>query len=205
MNDPEDYDIQAGGPAIDVKKHYLTVPRGPSLLVVGPDRVGKTTLVSHLSRKLMIPAFKCPSEKQIFKDGGRSSLSFDYTLTWFLQQTGFRFISDRAYPCEWVYSKVFGRETDDELLHKIDEAHANIGTVILNVLSTDAPKEEDDLVPADKYWDVALQYQSFAMWTACRVVTVNTATMLRAYQDGGDISEYIADETIERLGWELKL
>ncbi len=84
----------------------------PSILVVGPDRVGKTTLVQHMSRITGIPAFKCPSEKQIFKDGGRSSLAFDYTLTHFMEQTGVRFISDRAYPCEWVYSQVFDRDTD---------------------------------------------------------------------------------------------
>ena len=48
-----------------------------SLIVIGPDRVGKTTLVKHLSEMTGIPSFKCPTEKQIFQDGGRSSLVFD--------------------------------------------------------------------------------------------------------------------------------
>ncbi len=187
-----DGELWAGKPRI--------IPHGPSVLVVGPDRVGKTTLVQHMADITKVPAFKCPSEKQIFKDGGRSSLAFDYTLTHFIQQTGYRFISDRAYPCEWVYSKVFKRETDDELLKLIDEQHANTGTKILYVYSSVPPIEEDDLVPADKYWDVALMYQSFTMWTDCEVVTVDTASMLKAFQDGGDISREVAQEVLEMLG-----
>jgi hypothetical protein len=180
---------------------YLTVPRGPSLLVVGPDRVGKTVLVNHISTILGVPQFKCPTEKQIFKQGGRSSLVFDYTMTRFLQQTGYRFISDRAYPCEWVYSKVFNRETDDQLLKMIDDGHANLGTVILNVFSSVPPSEEDDLVPADKYWDVTRKYQDFKAWTSCDVVTVDTAQMIQAFQDGEDISKRVAEEVLENMGW----
>ena len=204
MIDPEDYDLQAGGPGLtrdEVRARYLTVPRGPSLLVVGPDRVGKTTLVNHISKLLNVPQFKCPAEKQIFKQGGRSSLTFDYTLTHFLEQTGYRFISDRAYPCEWVYSRVFKRETDDQLLELIDAGHAYLGTKILSVFSSVPPTEEDDLVPADRYWDVAYKYQDFRMWTSCDVITVDTARMIQAFQDGGDISKQVAEEVLENMGW----
>lgn len=184
----------------ELKPRVIT--SGPSILVVGPDRVGKTTLVQHMSQMTNIPAFKCPSEKQIFKQGGRSSLAFDYTLTHFIHQTGYRFISDRAYPCEWVYSRVFGRETDQELLEKIDEQHTNLGTKILFAYSSEEPREEDDLVPSEKYWDVVLGYRQFMDWTNCDVAIVDTARMLRSYQDGGDISKYVAEEVLEMLGFE---
>lgn len=181
------------------------IPEGPSLIVIGPDRVGKTTLVKHLSDLSGVPAFKCPSEKQIFKDGGRSSLVFDYSLTHFLSQTKYRFISDRGYPCEWVYSKVFNRDTDGQLLEMIDQAHAKLDTKILYVHSMEPPTEEDDLVPSDRYWDVSLGYQSFCMWTGCDVVQVDTSRMLQAYRDGGDISKHVAEEVFEMLGWEKGL
>lgn len=181
------------------------IPSGPSLLVVGPDRVGKTTLVGHLSRMTGIPSFKCPSEKQIFKQGGRSSLAFDYTLTHFLSQTGYRFISDRAYPCEWVYSRVFERETDDELLQRIDLAHANLGTVILLIKSSTVPHEEDDLVSRDDYPRVVGMYEAFRNWTSCEVVTIDTAKMLDYFRYGGDISEQVAEEVLEIIGWERGL
>lgn len=171
----------------------------PSILVVGPDRVGKTTIVRHLSRMLGIPSFKCPAEKAIFRDGGRSSLAFDYTLTHFLTQTGYSFISDRAYPCEWVYSKVFGRETDVPLLERIDRMHANLGTRILYLFSSEEPREEDDLVPQERYWDVEGQYRSFCEWTDCKVIAYDTASMLRAFEADGDISEAAAEDCIRLL------
>lgn len=184
------------------QQQYVSFPKGPSLLVVGPDRVGKTTLVGHLSRITGIPSFKCPSEKQIFKDGGRSSLAFDYTLTHFLAQTGVRFISDRGYPCEWVYSQVYERETDFDLLRKIDDAHANLGTTIVLVQSSVPPREEDDLVPKEDYGKIWQKYGQFIYnWTNCNVLSVDTARMLEAFNDGGDISSMVAEEILEKLQW----
>jgi hypothetical protein len=170
------------------KTSYLQVARGPSIIVVGPDRVGKTTLVGHMSEILGVPSFKCPAEKKIFREGGRSSLAFDYTLTNFLGQTGYRFISDRGYPCEWVYSRVFKRETDMDLLGRIDVMHAAMGTRILYVHSSEPPREEDDLVPADRYWDVVRGYDDFMHATDTKAYAVDAKEMLRAFQLGGDIS-----------------
>lgn len=154
------------------------IRRGPSILIVGPDGVGKTTVAKRMSELTGIPTFKCPSEKRIFREGGRSSLAFDYTLTHFLQQTGYRFISDRSYPCEFVYSRIFCRETDANLLGLIDERHANLGTKILYLHSSKLPEHEDDLVPADRYWDVKRGYDRFMEWTACSVVQYDTAQSL---------------------------
>lgn len=152
---------------------------GPSVLIVGPDGVGKTTVARRMSELTGIPTFKCPSEKRIFREGGRSSLAFDYTLTHFLEQTGFRFISDRGYPCEWVYSRVFGRETDTPLLEDIDIAHARLGTVILYLYASVQPSEPDELVPSEMYWPVKRGYDDFAeMWTDCTVVQYDTAQSL---------------------------
>ncbi len=176
--------------------------RGPSVIVIGPDRVGKTTVVSHISKILNIPSFKCPAEKQIFKQGGRSSLAFDYTLTHFIEQTGVRFISDRGYPCEWVYSKVFGRETDDQLLELIDTGHEHIGTKILYLWSSTVPHEEDDLVPSDRYFDVVEQYDKFRLWSSCRVYSIDTSEMLEAFKSGWDTSFQVARKAIDLM--ELK-
>jgi len=172
-----------------------------SVIVVGPDGVGKTTLVSIISYKLGIPSFKCPSEKRIFREGGRSSLAFDYTLTHFLEQTGYAFVSDRGYPCEWVYSSVFSRDTDMELLRLIDTAHADLGTRILYLYSSLEPFEEDDIVPASKYEDIKLTYDEFANWTECDIKALDTAPMLHAYHAKGiDHSEGFADTALDLLG-----
>lgn len=185
---------------IEETSALISARRGPSIIVIGPDRVGKTTLVKHISDTLKIPAFKCPAEKRIFKEGGRSSLAFDYTLTHFMQQTGVRFVSDRGYPCEWVYSRVFGRETDDQLLELIDSAHEHIGTKILYVWSSEPPTEEDDLVPSEKYWDVVRMYDEFCRWTSAEVTQVDAATMLQAFRDGFDTSADVARAAIHMMG-----
>lgn len=174
--------------------------KGPSIIVIGPDRVGKTTVAAHLSAELSIPGFKCPAEKQIFKNGGRSSLAFDYTLTHFIPQTGIRFVSDRGYPCEWVYSKVFGRETDDQLLEMIDAGHEYIGTKILYLYSSVPPTEEDDLVPADKYLDVKNKYDDFCKWSSISVCAIDTAEMLEAFRNGWDTSRATALKCIKLMG-----
>lgn len=178
----------------------LVIPRGPSIIVVGPDRVGKTTTVKHISERLGVPSFKCPAEKRIFKEGGRSSLAFDYTLTHLLQQTGFRFVSDRGYPCEWTYSKVFGRETDEHLLELIDVSHAHLGTKILYLYSSKPPREEDDIVPAEKYEDIRRTYDKFAEWSACKVTSIDVCDMLDAFAEGDDISRSVAKQCIEAMG-----
>lgn len=174
---------------------------GPSILVIGPDGVGKTTIVSGLVRRLGIPSFKFPSEKEIFRTGGRSSLVFDYGLTHFLKQTQYRFISDRGYPCEWVYSRVFARETDSELLSFIDTQHALLGTKILYLYSSVLPFEEDDIVPMERYWDVKNAYDDFLNYTECDVITIDTAEMLTEYHvNKRDVSGIFAARAIEMMG-----
>lgn len=171
---------------------------GPSIIIVGPDGVGKTTVAKRMSELTNIPTFKCPSEKQIFRDGGRSSLAFDYTLTHFLSQTGYRFISDRGYPCEFVYSLVFERETDMDMLLRIDEAHANLGTKILYLYASVQPTEPDDIVPSDKYWDVKKMYDHFAFWSDCHVVQYDTAQSL--HLTGREREDFDTLKCLELLG-----
>lgn len=171
---------------------------GPSVLIVGPDGVGKTTVARRMSELTGIPVFKCPSEKRIFREGGRSSLAFDYMLTHFLHQTGHRFISDRSYPCEWVYSRVFGRETDMALLGEIDRAHANLGTRIMYLYSSVLPEHEDDLVSPDRYYDVRDMYDNFMAWTECRLDRYDTAESL--HMRGPQRADYDAERCLALLG-----
>lgn len=178
----------------------MIVPDGPSIIVEGPDRVGKTTVVGHISKMLHAPAFKCPSEKQIFKEGGLHSLAFDYTLTHFLKQTNYRFVSDRGYPSEYVYSKVFDRETSVELLTRIDDAHRELGTKIVYLYSSVEPTEKDDLVPDGMYWTVKGAYDYFQLHSMARVYAIDTAMMLEAYAKGQDISEEFSREVLRTIG-----
>lgn len=170
----------------------------PTILIVGPDGVGKTTIANRMSQLIHMPVFKCPTEKAIFRSGGAGSLVFDYTLTHFLEQTGTRFISDRSYPCEWVYSTVFGRATDTDLIWRIDERHANLGTKILYLYSSIQPVEPDDIVPSDKYWPIKDMYDKFADLTACKVVRFDTADSL--HLSGLEREMYDTTKCMDLLG-----
>ena len=170
---------------------------GPSILIVGPDGVGKTTVAGKLSEKTDIPVFKCPVEKEIFKLGGAESLVFDYMLCEFLEQTRYRFISDRAYPCEWVYSRVFNRVTGEALLKEIDRKHSRLGTKILYLYSSVQPAEPDDIVPSEKYWEIKETYDQFCEWTDCEVVAYDTAESLEL--EGSWRAEYDAAVCMEAL------
>lgn len=171
---------------------------GISILIVGPDGVGKTTIAAKMSELTGLPTFKCPTEKTLFKNGGAQSLAFDMMLTHFLDQTKHRFISDRSYPCEFVYSDVFNRVTDGELLSRIDLQHARIGTVILYLYASVQPTEPDDIVPSDKYFDVKRGYDFFCGWTMCKTVSYDTSQSL--HLSGDERAIYDTQRCMELLG-----
>lgn len=170
----------------------IIIPAGPNIMVVGPDGVGKTTIVEELSTRLGIPSFKFPSEQEVFKKGQRGQLLFDLGLAYFLKQTELRFISDRGYPCEWVYSSIFGRETDVDTLGVIDRIHADMGTKILYLYSSVLPSEQDELVPDEFYFKVKDGYDRFAQWTQCRVYPYDTAGSLHLEGDARRHHEFLA-------------
>lgn len=192
------WDTAPDGDGVEWALKPRIMRNGPSIIIVGPDGVGKTTVAKRMSEMTGIPTFKCPTEKQIFRNGGRSSLVFDYTLTHFLSQTGYRFISDRGYPCEFVYSLVFERETDMDLLLRIDEAHANLGTKVLYLYSSIQPTEPDDIVPSDKYWDVKKMYDHFVLWTDCEIVQYDTAQSL--HLSGREREDFDTLKCLDLLG-----
>lgn len=167
-----------------------------SLIVIGPDRVGKTTVCNRLSSLSGLPVFKFPSEKEIFKNGGSDSLIFDWGLTQFLKQSEYNFISDRGYPCEYVYSQVFGRKTNLDLLKKIDEEHAKLGTEIIFLHSTDVPEEEDDIIDKKYYYEIVDMYYNFVhTFTKCNVMIppqCDVDKMLLSFKNGVDISTWFA-------------
>jgi len=180
---------------------FFIIPRGPSILVEGPDCVGKTTLCKQMSELTGIPVWKCPAEKDIFRGGaGGVSLWFDLHLANLLDQTAYRIISDRSFLSEAVYAQVFGRQTDAELLDVIELRHYNIGTKVLYVHSSELPHQEDDLVPKERYWDVKRAYDAYLTDCLLEAVAVDTASMLRAYREGGDISRDVALSCLSLLG-----
>lgn len=140
-----------------------------------PDGTGKTNIAQALSERINVPYFKMDTEHQNWRSGKfKTALEFDQTyLLQMLKQTKYSIIIDRAYPAEWVYSKVYKRETNDELLKTLDEEFAKMGTTIVIPLRHDYSKNrKDELVSHEMLPKLHKEYLNFAYWTNCNIIPI---------------------------------
>jgi thymidylate kinase len=142
----------------------------------GCDKVGKTEMARELSSRLQVPYFKNKAEWKAF------SLEPDYFVKalrygdpyfyTFLRDTKTSVILDRSYPSEWVYSKVYGRKTDDDALKHIDSFAASFGVKIIIPYRSSYVGLKDDIHDISEYHLQKLSdaYEEFAKWTKCDVL-----------------------------------
>ena len=162
----------------------------------GPDMCGKTEIARELSKRLSVPVFKNTGEwttdlkspdyfKNLLVYGGTFLIDF-------IHQIRPDAILDRYYPSEWVYSRLFQRDTDESILRRIDEKFAEAGGKIVLFRRKSYNGIRDDL---HAYIDTELLekldslYDSFGSWTKCPVLTV--------WVDDEDLER----EVSEILGW----
>ena len=170
-----------------MKNHFL-------LAFEGPDRCGKSEMAAELSRQLGIPVFKNSGEW--FTDL-RDPSYFKNLLTYgatfladFLCQTRANAIMDRNYASEWVYSRYFNRDTNDEVLRKVDEKFAEAGGKIVICRRKSYNGICDDLhsyIDAHALEGLDSLYQEFERWTKCEVLTI-----------------WVDDENLERETLEIR-
>lgn len=145
----------------------------------GPDMTGKTQIAKELSRQLNVPYFKNSGEwTSHLKDDFyfKNLLIFGGTfLIDFICQTKPNVIFDRYYPSEWVYSKVFNRDTNEHIIHKIDEKFAEAGGLIVVCRRKSYEGIKDDLhdyVDSSVLKRIDKFYDDFIKWTKCKTLTV---------------------------------
>ena len=170
-----------------MKNHVL-------LACEGVDMTGKTQIAAELSRQLGIPVFKNSGEW--FTDL-RDPSYFKNLLTYgatfladFLCQTKPSAIMDRNYASEWVYSRHFGRATNEQALRKVDEKFAEAGGKIVICRRKSYRGIRDDLhsyIDSHELEGLDSLYQAFEKWTKCEVLTV-----------------WVDDENLERETHEIR-
>ena len=105
------------------------------VIMVGPDRCGKTEISKELSRRTGFPVFKAKAQREFFVGDRRNFLPFlrygETTILDMVEQIGCSVIFDRLWPCEWVYSRCFGRDTDDAVVAKLDERYAALDALVV--------------------------------------------------------------------------
>ena len=150
--------------------------------IVGPDSCGKTHIAYELSKQLMIPYFKNKGEWTNFRnEQGYFVNCMKYgdlgMFSQFLVQTHTSVVLDRSWPCEKVYSKVFGRETDHDVLKQLDDVYHGMNALIVIAYRSDYSNVTDelfsDIITHRKLKQLHDEYMEFAKWTKCRTLFLN--------------------------------
>ena len=162
----------------------------------GPDRCGKTNMARELSRRINVPYFKNKDEHKYFlKDPSYFLNAIRYVDTYFtsyLETSGSSVILDRAWPSEWIYSKVFDRTTDLEVLRELDERHSKLGTKIVIPLRKDYSRVRDEYESINKnLTKIHDLYLKFCDWSFCesRVIYVDDENLDREMKE---IQEFLS-------------
>jgi hypothetical protein len=146
------------------------------LLCGGPDRCGKTNILTSLSKDLSIPYFKASDEHKNFllsQDRFINELRFsDKRMLDMIKQMNLSVICDRAYMCEWVYSQYFQRGTDMPMLAYLDEQYAKLGAHILINTRRSFEGIHDDLKPEMNLNEINKLYLKFTQWTVCKCAII---------------------------------
>lgn len=168
------------------------------IIFEGCDKVGKTEMAKELSKRLQIPYFKNKNEWSAFendKDYFVNALKYaDPFFFSFLNDTKTSVILDRSYPSEWVYSRVYSRKTDENMLRSIDDyVSINIQAKIIVPYRTSYVGMRDNVhdINSEKLQELSDLYKDFCAWTSCKT--------LRFCIDSEDI-EYEMKSIIEFLG-----
>lgn len=148
------------------------------VFVCGPDKTGKTNVSAALASALGVSYFKASSEHATFVSSRSAFLEqlryADFRALDLIEQCRVSLVFDRGYPCEWVYSRVTFRETDEALLRKEDAAYARLGAVIVLCLRRSYAGLQDDLdesIREGELQKIGEEYERFASeFTACPVV-----------------------------------
>lgn len=145
----------------------------------GPDRCGKSEISSELARRLGYGYFKNTDEWSTdvrTPDYFKNLLEYGGTfLTSFLCQVKPNAILDRYYPSEWVYSRMFNRESNEKVLRMIDDKFASIdGHIVLcRRKSYDGIKDDlHDYIDSEALKKLDDQYDAFVRWSSCKVLTL---------------------------------
>jgi len=145
----------------------------------GPDMCGKTEMALELSRRLGIPYFKNEGEWDFFEnDPSYFANCVKYGATFlcsFLKQTKASVIMDRGHHSEWVYSQAFQRDTDHDILQKVDDAFASLGAVVIVPYRTTyfGLVDQFESITPGKLQEIDKKYKEINEWTSCDVFYLN--------------------------------
>lgn len=164
------------------------------VFMVGADRCGKTEIGKALSKHLALPYYKASAERGAFVANQKRFIN-DIKHACparldLLKQLGHGVVYDRGYPCEYVYSRFFGRKSDDKAVFWLDEQYARLGANIVIAARKDFTGIQDDLdasIGKEQLERLVALYDEFAAKSKCRI--------LKLFVDDEDLSRELTEIT----------
>jgi hypothetical protein len=154
------------------------------VVVEGPDKVGKSTIVDHLRRKLGLQVFKS-STSPLYGQTLAVSQAEDVITMRMLEALRPNMLFDRFFPSEYAYGLACERDIDVETLLRLDRQLARLEHVCLYV--DHEPYAEDPDVPVDTWHAVRDAYESWMRVSVCNWHSVSDkAAALAVVKRGGD-------------------
>lgn len=147
------------------------------IIFVGPDRCGKTTIAKELSYQSGIPYFKNHTQKDFFNKNidPLQKIYIEGNLQiQFLEQTQCDVIKDRDFPCEYAYSKTYGRVSDDDYIFSLDEKYSRLTTVIVYCYKNVYKEFKDEFVDIKQIETLKKYYNEFLDKSKCKVIRMST-------------------------------
>jgi hypothetical protein len=182
------------------------------VVVSGPDMCAKTEISTALSYVTGVPRFKASSEHNTFlnkSDLFINQLRYaDTRLVDFIKQTGASAIFDRAWPCEFAYSKALYRQTDHDVLRHVDSEMADMGAVVVVCHRSSYKDIVDDLDPTIEEVKLAKIEQAYREFieshTKCRSMFLNVDDH-NLIRQVGDVLKFLGYDDTERRDMLRKL
>ncbi len=146
------------------------------IIFEGPDLCGKTNIAEEVSKRLNIPVYKSGREHDLFHDKDSQYLTLKYgnfEMIKILETTSTSIMFDRFFPSEWVYSQVYDRTRDLDLVLEYDKYWSSLGGKIIWL---DKPEMdgEDELIESSRYNEIRQKYKQYMTMTNCRVLRLDT-------------------------------
>ncbi len=147
------------------------------IIFEGPDMCGKTEIAQAVSERLGVPVYKSGREHDLFHDKDAQYLTLkygNYEMIKLLETTCASVIFDRFFPSEWVYSQVYDRTKDLDLVMEYDRYWASLGGKIIWL---DKPEMdgEDELIEDSRYNEIRQKYEQYMSLTSCDVFRLDTS------------------------------
>lgn len=146
------------------------------IMLIGPDRCGKTSIALELSKIYNIPYYKNNLTKNYFKQNivNESVLYEGPFFIDFLKQVPISLIIDRGYPCQYAYSKALSREFDENLIWWMDEEFSNLNLKIIYCLKEDYKLFDDEIIKIQEIEKIKKYYFDFLFKSTCEWISLDT-------------------------------